>query len=65
MLFARYHSAGHLLSSAVNHLYSELDGYKGNHFPPVPNPQVFVFFEDNLPTDFYCILSTLPLFLKI
>ncbi|MCE8162962.1 MAG: hypothetical protein I3273_00625 [Candidatus Moeniiplasma glomeromycotorum] len=48
MLFARYHSAGHLLSLAVNRLYPELDGYKGNHFPD----QASVVFEGNLPTDF-------------
>jgi alanyl-tRNA synthetase len=48
LLFARYHSAGHLLSLAVNQLYPELDGYKGNHFPG----QAFVVFEGNLPSDF-------------
>ena len=48
LLFARYHSGGHLLSLAVNQLYPELDGYKGNHFPS----QAFVVFEGNLPSDF-------------
>jgi alanyl-tRNA synthetase len=48
LLAARYHSAGHLLSLAVNQLYPKLDGYKGNHFPG----QAFVVFEGHLPTDF-------------
>ena len=47
-LFARYHPGGHLLSLAVNQLYPELDGYKGNHFPG----QAFVVFKGNLPNDF-------------
>src|SRR6266536_5905948 len=30
VLFARYHSGGHLLSVAVNQLFPKLDGFKGN-----------------------------------
>ncbi|CAB4491599.1 ThrRS/AlaRS common domain-containing protein [Rhizophagus irregularis] len=41
ILYARYHSAGHLLSNAVNKLYPELDGCNGNHFPKT----AFVVFE--------------------
>jgi len=48
LLFARYHSGGHLLSLAVNQLYPEIDGCKGNHFPG----QAFVVFEGNLSNDF-------------
>jgi alanyl-tRNA synthetase len=40
-LYARYHSAGHLLSNAVNTLYPEIDGCNGNHFPK----KAFVIFE--------------------
>ncbi|RIB20083.1 Threonyl/alanyl tRNA synthetase, partial [Gigaspora rosea] len=40
-LYARYHSAGHLLSNAVNKLYPDLDGCNGNHFPKT----AFVIFE--------------------
>lgn len=40
-LYARYHSAGHLLSHAVNQLYPQLDGCRGNHFPG----QAFVLFS--------------------
>jgi Ser-tRNA(Ala) deacylase AlaX len=40
-LYARYHSAGHLLSNAVNKLYPGIDGCNGNHFPKT----AFVIFE--------------------
>ncbi len=40
-LFARYHSAGHLLSNAVHRLYPQVDGCNGNHFPK----QAFVLFD--------------------
>ncbi|MCE8158864.1 MAG: alanyl-tRNA editing protein [Candidatus Moeniiplasma glomeromycotorum] len=59
LLFARYHSGGHLLSLAVNQLYPELDGYKGNHFPG----QAFVVFERSvlkIPLDSNKILGGLP-----
>src|SRR5439155_19936212 len=42
-LYARYHSAGHLLSNAVNKLHPEIDGCNGNHFPKT----AFVIFEGN------------------
>jgi len=57
LLFARYHSGGHLLSLAVNQLYPELEGYKGNHFPG----QAFVVFERSvLKTPLDNILGNLP-----
>lgn len=59
LLFTRYHSGGHLLSLAVNQLYPELDGYKGNHFPG----QAFVVFERSvlkIPLDSNKILGGLP-----
>lgn len=40
-LFTRYHSAGHLLSNAVNILWPHIDGTAGNHFPE----QSFVYFS--------------------
>lgn len=40
-LYARLHSAGHLLSNAVNQLYPEIDGCGGHHFPK----QAFVTFN--------------------
>lgn len=41
-LFARLHSAGHLLSDVVSTIYPHLQGYKGNHFP---GGQAFVLFR--------------------
>ncbi|CAG8518520.1 9209_t:CDS:2 [Funneliformis mosseae] len=39
--YAHIHSAGHLLSNAVNNLYPNIDGCNGNHFPETS----FVIFE--------------------
>ena len=43
-LFAKLHSAGHLLAGVVKELYPELEGYRGNHFP---GGQAFVMFKGN------------------
>jgi alanyl-tRNA synthetase len=40
-IYARLHSAGHLLANAVGELYPQLEGYHGNHFPG----QSFVVFK--------------------
>lgn len=47
LLNARYHSGGHILSNAVNTLYPQIDGCRGNHI----NGQAFVLFEGPLPAD--------------
>ncbi|MCH9609498.1 MAG: hypothetical protein S4CHLAM45_14140 [Chlamydiales bacterium] len=41
-LYARLHSAGHLLSDVVHEQFPQLTGYKGNHFP---GGQAFVVFH--------------------
>ncbi|MCB1145083.1 MAG: hypothetical protein KDK54_22760 [Leptospiraceae bacterium] len=46
-LFARLHSAGHLLSNAAGLISENLDGCQGNHFPN----QSFVRFQGVLPSD--------------
>ncbi len=46
-MYARYHSAGHLLSNAVEQLYPQLEGKRGNHFPG----QAFVVFSGEIPPD--------------
>lgn len=57
-LYARIHSAGHLLSDVVNQKFPELTGYRGNHFPGgksfvvfkgTPHPDKQVFKEAVLP----------------
>ncbi|KAF7724029.1 5-aminolevulinate synthase, nonspecific, mitochondrial [Apophysomyces ossiformis] len=47
ILHARWHSAGHLLSNAVNQLYPDLQGCSGNHFPGAG----FVTFDGPIPQD--------------
>jgi Ser-tRNA(Ala) deacylase AlaX len=44
-LYARLHSAGHLLANAVNQLYPQFQGCNGNHFPKTS----FVIFEGTPP----------------
>ncbi|KAG0171390.1 5-aminolevulinate synthase, nonspecific, mitochondrial [Apophysomyces sp. BC1034] len=46
-LHARWHSAGHLLSNAVNQLYPDLQGSNGHHFPGAG----YVTFEGPIPQD--------------
>lgn len=45
-LFARLHSAGHLLSDVTHSIFPELTGYRGNHFP---GGQSFVVFHGPMP----------------
>lgn len=46
--FARWHSAGHIISNALHFLYPALDGCSGNHFPG----EAFVIFKgEPIPED--------------
>jgi|GEM_PF-59776 len=42
LLFARLHSAGHVLANATSELFPNLEGCNGNHFP---GGQAFVIFK--------------------
>jgi len=56
-LHARYHSAGHLLSNAVNRLCPSLDGCGGHHFPKqasvsfegIPTPEILQELKQKVP----------------
>ena len=48
LLYSRLHSAGQLLSDAVNQIFPALKGIRANHFP---DGQAFVIFEGEIPAD--------------